>query len=272
MTFQPAPRKGHLQILDDLAIASHRPIQSLEVAVDDERQVVELLARGERKTRSRFRLVHLSVAEHAPDAPAIRVEQPAVAQIAHETRLVDRAYRANAHRARRRLPEVGHEPGMGIGCETGPADLLPITLELRLGQPALEEGASVDARRRVRLEEDDNAAPFAVRPTEEMIEADFENLGGRGVARDMSAKFAIGCVRAHNHRQRVPANDRGDARLHLDVAGKRALFLKRDGVSIRAEGQHVGEDAKVLRLAVKSRQNKFRPLGARHAEDRFERI
>jgi hypothetical protein len=41
------PAKGHLQVLDDLPVASHRPIEPLEVAVDDEGQVVELLARGE---------------------------------------------------------------------------------------------------------------------------------------------------------------------------------------------------------------------------------
>ena len=35
------------QFLDDLAVAAHRPVQALEVAVDDERQVVELVVRGQ---------------------------------------------------------------------------------------------------------------------------------------------------------------------------------------------------------------------------------
>ena len=39
--------KGHLQVLDDLAIAPHRSVKSLQIAVDDEGQVVEFLARGE---------------------------------------------------------------------------------------------------------------------------------------------------------------------------------------------------------------------------------
>src|SRR5271154_4622868 len=103
-------------------------------------------------------------------------------------------------------------------------------LQLPLCEPAFEEGASVYAGGRVRLEEDDIAALFAVRPAEEMIEADLENLGGGRVARDMSAKFAVGRVCAHDHRQSIPANDRGDARLHVDVARKCALLFERDGV------------------------------------------
>ncbi len=45
MTFQPAPRKRGFQFGDDLAVAAHRSIQPLQVAVDDEDQIVELLAR-----------------------------------------------------------------------------------------------------------------------------------------------------------------------------------------------------------------------------------
>ena len=99
----------------DLAIAPHRPIQPLEIAVDDEGQVVELLARREREARGRFRFVHLTVAEDAPNASAVRVQEAAVAQIAHEAGLVDGADWADAHGPCRRLPEVRHQPGMGIG-------------------------------------------------------------------------------------------------------------------------------------------------------------
>ncbi len=35
------------ELLDDLAVAAHRPIEPLQIAVDDEDQVVELLARGQ---------------------------------------------------------------------------------------------------------------------------------------------------------------------------------------------------------------------------------
>ena len=105
-----------------------------------------------------------------------------------------------------------------------------------------------------------------------MIEADLENLGGGRVARDMSAEFAVSRVRAHDHRQRIPANDRRDAGLHLDVARKCPLLLQRNGVSVWSEGQYVGYDAELLGLAVKRGQNELRALGAPDANDGFERL
>ena len=40
-----------LELLDDLAVAADGAVEALQVAVDDERQVVESLARGERRAR-----------------------------------------------------------------------------------------------------------------------------------------------------------------------------------------------------------------------------
>ena len=57
----------------------------------------------------------------SPNTPqtlrAAGVEQPAVLQVAHEARLVDRADRTDAHRAGRELPEVGHQPGMRVAAQ-----------------------------------------------------------------------------------------------------------------------------------------------------------
>ena len=55
------------QLLNDLAVAAHRAVEPLQVAVDDEDQVVELLARGERDRAERFGLVAFAVAEERPD-------------------------------------------------------------------------------------------------------------------------------------------------------------------------------------------------------------
>ena len=60
--------EGGFQLLDDLAVAAHRAVEALQVAVDDEDQVVEPLARGQRDGAERLRLVGLAVAEEAPDA------------------------------------------------------------------------------------------------------------------------------------------------------------------------------------------------------------
>ena len=70
MTFQPGAAEVGLELLDDLAVAAHRAVEALQVAVDDEDEVVELLAAGERDRAQRLRLVHLAVAEEGPDLAA----------------------------------------------------------------------------------------------------------------------------------------------------------------------------------------------------------
>jgi hypothetical protein len=59
--------EGAFEFLDDLAVAAHRAVEALQVAVDDEDQVVELLARGHADGAERFDLVGLAVAEEGPD-------------------------------------------------------------------------------------------------------------------------------------------------------------------------------------------------------------
>jgi hypothetical protein len=210
-----------LELLDDRAVAAHRPVETLQVAVHDEHQVVEALARGEREAGERFRLVHLAVADERPHlagclAGRLRgVREPPVLEVAHEARLVDREERPQPHRSRGELPEIRHEPRVRIRREALAAGLAPIVVEVLLGEPPLEEGARVDARRRMRLEVDDVAALAAA---EEMVEADLEEIRRRGVARDMPAQLRAHAVRAHHHREGVPAHQRRDARLDLEVA------------------------------------------------------
>ncbi len=199
-----------LELIDDAAIAAHRAIEALQIAVDDENQVVEFFAGGEGEGADRFRLVHFAVAEKPPDLASFGVEQFAVLQIAHETRLVNRVDRADAHRAGGELPEIRHQPGVRIGAQARPIDLLPIIGELLFRQMAFEKGARINAGRGVRLEVNEIAAVVGnivgTGRAEEMIEADFEQIGCRGEAGDMPAQFAVGAIGAHHHRQRIPAH------------------------------------------------------------------
>jgi hypothetical protein len=55
------------EFLDDLAVATHRAVEALQVAVDDENQVVELLATGHADGAKRFDFVGLAVAQEGPD-------------------------------------------------------------------------------------------------------------------------------------------------------------------------------------------------------------
>jgi hypothetical protein len=108
MTFQPEPRNSPSS-LDDLAVA-HRAVQALQVAVDDEDQVVQVLARGQADGAQRFRLVHLAVAAEHPDLAVLGVGDAACRYF--RKRLVDGHQRAQAHGHGGELPEVG----ISLGC------------------------------------------------------------------------------------------------------------------------------------------------------------
>src|SRR5581483_3869622 len=53
-------QEGRLELLNDLAVAAHRPIQALQVAVDHEDEVVETLAHRHGERAHRLGLVHLA--------------------------------------------------------------------------------------------------------------------------------------------------------------------------------------------------------------------
>ena len=83
--------EDRLELLDDLAVAAHRAVEALQVAVDDEGQVVEALARRDVERAERLGLVRLAVAEERPDARSARVDDAAVLEVAVEAGLVDRS-------------------------------------------------------------------------------------------------------------------------------------------------------------------------------------
>ena len=268
------PRAGEqrLELLDDLAVAAHGPVEPLQVAVDDEGQVVELLARGERQRADRLRLVHLAVAEYAPDAALRGLCEVTVIEVAQETCLVDRADGTDAHRTGRELPELRHQPRMRVRAQPAPG-LLAEVRELLLVDPTLQEGSRIDARRRVRLEENEVAGVIAVRSAEEVVEAGLEDLGRRGVGGDVAAELAVGLVRPHHHRQRVPAHDRRDALLELDVTRVHGLLLERDRVLVGRVRRHVGDDAELLGLLLEAAQQEqaaVAPGGLDSRAQRFE--
>src|SRR6266545_883992 len=65
----PAGAAEHgLELLDDLPVTAYRAVESLQVAVHDEGEVVEALARREMERAERFGLVAFAVADEAPDA------------------------------------------------------------------------------------------------------------------------------------------------------------------------------------------------------------
>src|SRR5205823_10881621 len=64
----PAAPEHGLELLDDLAVAAHGAVETLQVAVDDEDEVVEPLPRGDGEGAEALGLVALAVPDEAPDA------------------------------------------------------------------------------------------------------------------------------------------------------------------------------------------------------------
>ena len=250
-----------LELLDDLAVAAHRAVEPLQVAVDDEGQVVEALAGRDMERAERLGLVGLAVAEERPHARTGRVGQPAVVQVAVEARLVDGADRPEAHRDRGVLPEVRHQPRVRIGRQAGARHgLAPEVVELVLGEAALEEGPGVDARGGVPLIEDLVAAALAVLAPEEVVEAGLVEARRRRVRGQVPADAGEARVRAQDHRDGIPADDAPDAQLHRLVAREVGFLLRADGVDVARLGQRRQADLQLPRTLEELVDQEARPL------------
>ena len=280
-----------LQLLDHRAVAAHRAVQALQIAVDDDDQIVQSLARGQRQPGEGLGLVHFAVADEGPDLAPGGVEYAAPGQVFHEARLIDRLDRPQTHRARGELPEIGHQPGMGIGGQALPlmrqggvfarrghgSGLAPVVRELRFAQTPFEKGARVDAGGRVRLEIDQvpalSAFFLAGGPgAKEMVEADLEQIRRRGIARNVAAQLGMRAVGAHHHRQRIPAHDRGQALLELKVAGKLRLVGEPDAVAVCRVEHRRQLHAALARMIEQPAQQISRALAAFGLDQGVERI
>src|SRR5690606_13263725 len=88
------------QLLNDLAVTAHRAIETLQVAVDYEDQVVELFATGQCDGTERFGLVAFAVAQKSPNLLLAGIFDTAIGQVLVETRLIDRHDGTQSHRHR----------------------------------------------------------------------------------------------------------------------------------------------------------------------------
>ena len=229
------PARAHecgFELLDDLAVAAHRAVEPLQVAVDDEHQVVELLAHRQRERAHALRLVHLAVAEESPDLAIGHRHHFAVFHVALKARLVDSHHRPQAHRHRRELPEIRHEPGMRIGRETVAAGFLAEVFQLVFAEPAFEEGARIDAGRGVTLDVHHVAGMICRSRAPEMVEAHFVQRGRRCVGGQVAAVFARHLVGVEHHGQRVPADAGLDAFFEFAVTGIRRFVAGGNRVDV----------------------------------------
>src|SRR5689334_7929726 len=99
------------------------------------------------------------------------------------------------------------------------------------------------------LYEDQVARMGLGRGAPEMVESDFVQRGGGGIARQMSAVLGGDAVGLHDHRHRVPTDVSLDAALEGAIAGILRLAAGGDAVdvcSVGPEGQVSAAPARVV--------------------------
>ena len=262
------------EFLYDLPVAPHRTVQPLQVAVDHENQVVQLLARRQGDGAEGLGLVGFPVAEKRPDLATVALLETAVFQVPVEPGLVDGHDGAQPHGGRGEDPEIGHEPGMGVGREPAPrTQLAAEVVQVLFVEPPLDIGPGIYSRRRVRLEEDLVAVVTLARSAEEMVEAHLVQVADRGVRGDVAAEGLVGRVGADHHGHGVPSDDVADPVLEFVAAGIGRLLVGGDGVDVRRVFGEGKPDALAAGMGLELSDQLAHPARAgmlEHVVQRFE--
>ena len=209
-----------LQLLNDFAVAANRPIQALQVTVDDEDKVVQFLARRHGQGAKRFRLVRLAVAHEAPDVLGAGVFQAAMLQVAIEAGLVDGHQGPQPHGDGGKLPEIGHQPGVRIRGQTASGAEFPAEVpQFLLVESSFQVGPGVNPRRCVALEVDLIRAARGFGAVKEVVLADFDQCSGGGIRRNVPADTRLVLVGLDDHGHGVPAGQADQASRRLRVPG-----------------------------------------------------
>ncbi len=205
------------QFVNDLAVTGYRAIQTLQVTVDNEDQVVQFFTGRNGDRAFGFRLIHLAVAQEGVNGLLGGVFQTTVFQILEEFSLVDRADWAQTHRYGRELPEFRHQFRVRIRRQTVAMHFLTEVVHLLFGQTAFQESTCVNARRDVALEVNQVAAVFVVARAEEVVEAHIINGRGRLERRHVAAELEVFFRRTQHGHDGVPANSRTNTAFQLQI-------------------------------------------------------
>ena len=209
------------QFLDDFAVAAHRAVQTLQVAVNNENQVVQAFAGGQSDSALAFRLVHLAVAAEAPYFAALGFGQASRLQVFQEAGLVNCHQRAQAHGYSGELPEIRHQVRVRIRRQAVTAHFLAEVVQLIFAQAAFHEGAGINAGSRVALNINQIAffTGSFVFGTPEVVEAHVIQSSGRLEGSDVAAQFQIFFAGTQHHGGGIPADGGADAVFQLLIAG-----------------------------------------------------
>src|SRR5437762_13110434 len=110
--------KFSFEFLYDLAIAAHRAVEPLQIAVYNKDQIIEPFAICYRERAESFGFIRLAVSEKCPYSRVRCIFDTSRMEVTIEASLIDSCDRSQAHRYSRKLPKIGHQPRMRIRRET----------------------------------------------------------------------------------------------------------------------------------------------------------
>src|SRR5690554_5027932 len=139
------------QLLNNLAITPNRSIQTLQIAVNHEHQIIQIFPAGFRYTAKSFGLVGLAVTDKTPNLTVTHFNKFAAVEVLHYVGLINGLNRPKPHRYVRELPVVWHQPGMRIGGKAIAIHFLTVFIKLFFGKPAFKKRSSIITRRSMAL-------------------------------------------------------------------------------------------------------------------------
>ena len=225
-----------LQILNDLGVAGHRPVEALQIAVDHKHQIVEAFSGGDPQGSKAFRFVALPVSEECKDPLVRSILEASRLCIAQKSGLVDGIDGAQSHGDGRELPEIGHQSRVGVTGDPSTFHFPAEVIELIDGQAAFKESACVHARTGVTLKKDQVSAARVVDSAEEVLLSHFVEGGCRGKGGHMSTEAIKLAVGPDHHRHRIPADQILDPLFHLFIAGIGSFLIGSDAVLVGSNG------------------------------------
>ena len=81
------------EFLNDFAVAAHRAIQTLQITVDDENEVIEHFTAGHADRAHRLRFIHLAITAESPDLAIGGIGNLTRMQVFEKPRLINRHQR-----------------------------------------------------------------------------------------------------------------------------------------------------------------------------------
>ncbi len=222
------------QFVDDFAVTGYRAVQTLQVTVDNEDQVIQFFTGRDGDRAFGFRLIHLAVAKEGVNGLLGSIFQTTVFQIFQEFSLVDRTNRTQTHRDGRELPEFRHQFRVRVGRQAIAVNFLTEVVHLLFSQTTFQECASVNARRDVALEVHQIATVFLAACAEEVVEANFIHSRRRLERRHVAAQLEVFFRRTQHGHDGVPADSRTNATFQLQITRVFRLIFNGNSIYIVA--------------------------------------